>query len=323
MVAYIPPTRQLTPTLDIGPWLDGSGKADVARRFDRISREIGFFYLTGHGVSPEEMQTMLDFTARFFAIEDAAKLALRVGPTRRGYEPFGQQTLDAGSPPDIKESYLLGFGQPPDHPMVRRGLANYGPNQWPEEAQLPGFAAFSQSFMDRVYDLGRVLMAIFANVAGLPEDYFEPMLVDPMATLRLVHYPPQPGRVVDNQIGCGAHTDWGAVTLLLQDDAGGLEVQAANGEWLHAPPLPGAFVVNLGDMMPVWTNGAYHSNMHRVRNANPERHRYSAPLFIDPHYDALIECLPAFAAGEPPSRAPRTVGEHIDLMYAASYGLAT
>ncbi|MDR3436183.1 2OG-Fe(II) oxygenase family protein [Telmatospirillum sp.] len=321
MVDYHQPQRALTPILDIADWRTGADKAAVARDFDRICREIGFFYLTGHGISPATMQSMLEQSARFFALDESIKRSLHVDWRRRGYEPFGLQSLDATVPPDIKESLLIGLDQPDDHPYVRRRLANYGRNNWPSEEQLPGFRSFCEDYFSQVYGVGRTLMAIFATVAGLPEDHFEPILVDPMATLRLIHYPPQPGAVVDNQIGCGTHTDWGAVTLLLQDDTGGLEVEDSSGEWLYANPLPGAYVVNIGDMMPVWTNGAYHSNPHRVRNADPHRHRYSVPLFIDPDYDAKVSCLDAFLPLDgTPALPPRTVGEHIDLMYAISYG---
>jgi isopenicillin N synthase-like dioxygenase len=323
MADYQAPARALTPILDIADWRSGRDKATVARQFDRICRTIGFFYLTGHGIAPATMQGMLDQTARFFALDDAIKKTALVDWRRRGYEPFGLQSLDATAPPDIKESLLLGLNQADDHPYVKRRLANYGPNRWPTEQQLPGFRAFCEDYLTQVFDVGRILMSIFATVAGLPEDHFEPILVDPMATLRLIHYPPQPNAVVDNQIGCGMHTDWGAVTLLLQDETGGLEVQDASGEWLYANPLEGAYVVNIGDMMPVWTNGAYYSNPHRVRNAHPERHRYSVPLFIDPDYDAVVSCLDAFLPpGESPKMSPRTVGQHIDLMYAISYGQA-
>ncbi|GAB2181698.1 oxidoreductase [Denitratisoma sp. agr-D3] len=323
MVDYVAPRRALTPVLDIAPWRDGSDKAGVAQAFDRICREIGFFYLVGHGIPPARMAQMLHQAKRFFDLDEAVKRRYTIGDQRRGYEPFGLQSLDFDAPPDIKESLLVGIGQDESHPYVQRGLANYGPNKMPEEALLPGFADFCLAYLHDMLDLGKTLMAIFATVADLPEDYFDPMLVDPMVTLRLIHYPPQPGPVVDNQIGCGTHTDWGAVTLLLQDDAGGLEVQAASGEWLYAEPLPGAYVVNVGDMMPVWTNGAYHSNPHRVRNRNPKRDRYSVPFFIDPNYFARVSCLDAFRVpGQEPRLAPRTVGEHIDLMYATSYGKA-
>jgi len=321
MVDYFAPNRALSPVLDISGWRDGSNKAGVATDFDVICRRIGFFYLTGHGIAPSLMQGLLEATAAFFSLDETVKRQLLVNDQRRGYEPFGLQSLDFNGPPDIKESLLIGLDQGDDHPYVRRGLANYGPNRWPPQAVLPDFRAICETYFQQVLDLGRLMMSIFATVAGLPEEHFAPLLVDPMATLRLIHYPPQPAPVIDNQIGCGAHTDWGAVTLLLQDDAGGLEVQDASGEWLYADPLPGAFVVNVGDMMPVWTNGAYSSNPHRVRNRNHDRHRYSAPLFIDPDYFARVECLDAFRRpGEAPRLAPRTVGEHIDLMYATSYG---
>lgn len=323
MVDYAEPRRGLTPVLDIGPWLNGQDKGKVVREFDRICREIGFFYLVGHGIAPQRMADMLAQAARFFALPETEKRRYTVGDNRRGYEPFGLQTLDFDAPPDIKESLLIGGDQSPDHPYVQEGLANYGPNRWPDDRDIPGFQRACAAYYADMLALGRELMAIFATVAGLAEDYFDPMLAEPMATLRLIHYPPQPGAVRNNQIGCGAHTDWGAVTLLLQDDTGGLEVQDASGEWLYADPLPGAYVVNIGDMMPVWTNGAYFSNPHRVRNKHPERDRYSLPFFIDPDYHAQVACLDAFRQpGETPRLAPRSVGEHIDLMYATSYGKA-
>lgn len=324
MVTYVAPTRTLTPVLDIGPWLDGSDRAGVAREFDRICREIGFFYLVGHGMPIDEMQGILEQGRRLFALPDEKKRAMLVGHSRRGYEPMAHQSLDADSPPDLKESFLLGPGQPADHPYVRAGLANYGPNQWPDEIDLPGFRTFCEAYYRHAHALSSALMDIFATIAGLPEGHFEPVLRDPMATVRMIHYPPQPGVVVNNQIGCGAHTDWGAVTILMQDDTGGLEVQAASGEWLYAPPVAGAFIVNIGDMMPIWTDGAYHSNPHRVRNRSPERHRYSVAFFMDLDYHAYVERLDAFvpADGAPPKHAPRTAGEHLDLMYEISYGAA-
>jgi len=317
MVQYLAPRRALAPVLDIGPWLDGSDKAGVARALDRICREIGFFYLVGHGVPETLRQAVLAEAERFFAQPEADKQALAVNAARHGYEPIAAQTLDVDSPPDLKESLLLGAELPEDHAYVRAGLPNYGRNQWPEEAQLPGFRTVCEAYFDAVSRVSESLMAVFARAAGLPEDHFAPVLATPMATLRLLHYPPQPARAQDNQLGCGAHTDWGSFTVLLQDETGGLEVQAAGGEWLYAPPMPGAFVVNLGDMMPVWTNGAYHSNAHRVLNRSPGRHRYSVPFFQDLDYHTRIECLPAFLDRGPPPE-PRSAGRHFELMYERS-----
>lgn len=316
MVQYLSPTRSLQPVLDIAPWLDGSDKPGVAREFDRICREIGFFYLVGHGIGQAQLAGILGEAQRFFALPDATKAALAVNASGRGYEPLAAQALDLESPPDLKESWLGGADFAATHPYVLAGLPNYGANQWPEEGQLPGFRAACEAYRKQVQTLSETLMAIFACAAGLPEDHFAPLFTDPMATLRLLHYPPQAGKVVANQIGCGAHTDWGSFTILLQDETGGLEVESADGEWLLADPMPGAFVVNLGDMMPVWTNGAYHSNSHRVRNRSPERHRYSVPFFQDLNYYSRIEALPAFRTPGAEARfAPRSAGEHFEMMY--------
>jgi isopenicillin N synthase-like dioxygenase len=316
MVQYIAPQRSLTPVLDISPWRDGSDKVGVAHRFDRICREIGFFYLVGHGVPQVQMDRALQEARRFFDMPDAYKRSLGVNAARRGYEPLGAQALDVESPPDIKESLLMGAPMADDHPLVRARLPNYGGNVWPDELSLPGFRSGCEAYRRAVSDLSETLMAIFAVAAGMDERYFADLLIDPMASLRFLHYPPQPARARDNQIGCGAHTDWGTFTILLQDDTGGLEVQAASGEWLLAEPMHGAFVVNLGDMMPVWTNGAYHSNAHRVLNRSPDGHRYSVPFFQDLNYYARIECLPKFRPQDGcPVIPARTAGEHFELMY--------
>lgn len=321
MVMYTEPVRALRPTLDIGPWLDGSDKPGVARALDRICREIGFFYLVGHGLAHEEMESMLAQAQRFFAQGDAAKQRLAVNTARRGYESIGSQALDVDSPPDLKESFLLGHETPADHPFVQAGLPNYGANQWPPEAELPWFRTLCELYLQKVSSISETLMRIFAVATGEREDFFDEALIDPMATLRLLHYPPQ-AKVVNNQIGCGAHTDWGAFTILLQDATGGLEVQAASGEWLYADPVPGAFVVNLGDMMPVWTHGAYHSNGHRVRNRSPQKHRYSIPFFQDLNYHTRIACLKAFRKEDDEDLPTRTAGEHFELMYRLTHEAA-
>lgn len=317
MVQYQLPTRSLQPVLDIRHWLDGTDRAGTAREFDRICREIGFFYLTGHGVPEASMQGILDAAKRFFALPVADKTTLKVNAAKHGYEPLSAQALDLESPPDLKESFLMGHTLPENHPYLVEQIPNYGSNLWPQESLLPGFRRQCEAYFAQVSELSCTLMSILAMAAGLPEDHFSTMLRDPIATLRLLHYPPQPAQVLPNQIGCGAHTDWGSFTILLQDDTGGLEVETASGEWLLAEPLPGAFVINLGDMMPVWSNGAYHSNLHRVRNRSPQLHRYSVPFFQDLNHFSRIECLPAFRlAGETPRHAPRTAGEHIATMYA-------
>ena len=170
--------------------------------------------------------------------------------------------------------------------------------------------------------LARDLMSLLALSLELDAYYFVPLFATPSATLRLIKYPPHPGAARANQLGAGAHTDWGAITLLAQDDIGGLEVQNAAGQWISAPPIAGTFVINLGDMFPRWTNGLYHSNMHRVlNNKMAGRDRYSIPFFYSPDHLARIECLPTCTdEANPPKYQPCTSGEHMDEMFRRSYG---
>jgi isopenicillin N synthase-like dioxygenase len=158
----------------------------------------------------------------------------------------------------------------------------------------------------------------------LPEDYFLPYYDIPTTTLRLVRYPPHPTHADANQLGAGAHTDWGGITLLAQDNLGGLEVLTVEGEWTAAAPIEGTFVVNLGDLMQRWTNDLYRSNMHRVKNNNSLHHnRHSVPFFYSPRPTARIECLPTCTDAEHlPKYIPCTAGDHRAEMFRRSYGFA-
>lgn len=283
----------------------------------------GFFYVADHGVPEDLVAAQFAWAARFFALPEAEKAALdlRNSPARRGWEGIGAQTLDLSAQPDRKESFYCGPDYPDDHPYIRAGLTNYGGNQWPA---LPGFREQMTAYMAATTALAERLMRALALSLSLPPDYFDRTMADPMLTLRMIRYPPHPADAAADVFGAGAHTDWGAITILAQDDLGGLEVQAADGSWMPATPIPGTFVVNLGDMIPRWTNGLYRSNMHRVINANPSgRDRYSIPLFYSPNYHARIEAVPgSVPPGEAPRFAPCTAGEHLSEMYRKTYGLA-
>jgi isopenicillin N synthase-like dioxygenase len=155
----------------------------------------------------------------------------------------------------------------------------------------------------------------------LPENHFVPFYDMPGTTLRLLRYPPHPKAALANQLGAGAHTDWGGVTMLAQDDLGGLEVRNVENEWIQAVPVPGTFIINLGDLMQRWTNGLYRSNMHRVRNNSSTQDRYSIPFFYSPRPDSRIECLPTCTdETNPPQFAPCTAAEHTYEMFRRSYG---
>ena len=293
--------------------------ADLAKReavaweVHKAARETGFFYLTGHGIAPETMARQLDFARIFFEQPLETKLEVEIGKSTnlRGYDPMARQALDVDSPPDLKESLMLGRELGPDHPLVKRGVPFEGSNQWPPG--IPGFRSQMEAYTDGMANLGRKLASILALSLDLSEDYFDGGTAEPNCAVRLLHYPPHPANARFNQLGAGAHTDWGFITILLQDGQGGLEVQSPDGGWIRADPVPGTFVINLGDMVPRLTNGLYHSNFHRVLN-NKGADRYSVATFFNPPYDYVFECAPTCLRLGEAAPPPTSFGEHIQDM---------
>lgn len=323
MIIYTPPSD--APTLPVIDFTDSYSRdvekrRAVAREVHKAARHTGFFYATGHSIPQAMLDAQLEWTKRLFAIPPAAKEAIAIENSNcmRGFERMALQTLDEGSPPDLKESLMLGRDLGPDHPFVRRGVPNHGPNQWP--AGLPGFREQMQAYQAHVEALGKHLMRCLALSLELPEGQFDDGFDEVMCTVRLLHYPPQPPSAAANQLGAGAHTDWGSVTMLLQDENGGLEVRNAAGEWVRATPIRGTLVINLGDMVRRWSNDLYHSTLHRVRNESG-RERYSVAAFFNPNFFYRVECLPTCRPEQgDPLYEPCTVGEHIDEMFRLTYG---
>lgn len=279
--------------------------APLARRIDDALRGAGFFAITGHGVPAPVVAGAFDAGHRFFALPQADKARWHIDgwPVKRGFDPIGWQSLDPGQPPDVKESFYL-------------GVEAIGPNQWPDESLVPGFRAACDVYSAAMEALARRLMGLFEQALQRPAGHFDGFMRHPTCTTRLLHYPPQPAAAAPGQIGCGAHSDWGALTLLAQDDAGGLQVQRQDGSWADVPPVPGAFVVNIGDLMQRWTNDRWPSTMHRVINRISGRDRWSIAYFFDLDAESRIEPLASCVSAERPARyAPITAGEHLIEMY--------
>lgn len=315
----------MIPVIDLGDALAPGGlrSAEVAAQLREAATQSGFFYVTRHGIDPAMVERQFALAREVFELPARRKdaLSIRHSPIMRGFERIGEQTLDAAMKPDLKESFYCGMDWPADHPYVRAGYQTYGPSQWP--AELPHLKPACLAYIDALNALSLRIMQLMALSLKLPEHYFDEACQDPMVTLRMVRYPAHPADADERTFGAGAHTDWGAVTVLAQDDHGGLEVQMPDGSWVDAPPIAGSFVVNLGDMIPRWTNDLYHSNPHRVRNRfSGGQARYSIPFFYEPAYTARIVAVPGTVpAGEQPRHAPCTAGEHLVEMYNQTYGL--
>jgi isopenicillin N synthase-like dioxygenase len=311
------------PIIDLAPLLHGTQEeqALAIREIGAACREIGFFYVINHDVPEALVEKVFAEAARFFALPDAVKaeIAIEKSACHRGWFKLGGENLDPAKQKqagDLKEGIKIGRDLGPEHPLVLAGTPLHGPNQWPD---LPGWREVMQEYYDAMEALGRRLLQAFASALGLSAEYFNGWLDAPMTTLGPLHYPPQKGHITEAQLGAGAHTDYGCLTMLAQDDAGGLQVRGKDGTWIDAPPVPGSFVVNIGDMMERWTNGVFTSTLHRVINVSG-RERYSIPYFYDPDYSAPVECLETcLAPGEVPKYAPTTAGQHLLDMINASF----
>ncbi len=324
MIIYTPPSIPKTiPLIDLrgGPAGDAAAEAATAWEIHKTARETGFFYVKNHGIAQHLIDGAFAATRQFFdqPLERKMDMSMKQWPGMlRGYEPMLYQQLDEGSPQDLKEAFYSARHLEPDHPLVLEKLPNHGQNHWPDK--LPGFREAIEGYYEPALDLGRHLMRLLAVSLSLERTYFDEAFAEPCSTLRILHYPPHPQNAAPNQLGAGAHTDYGAITLLAQDDNGGLEVENAAGQWLRADPIPGTIVINLGDMVKRWTNDLYHSNMHRVLNNRTNSDRYSLPLFFNPAFKTRVECVPTCLPESGKAKyAPCTAGEHVAERIRQSY----
>lgn len=286
-------------------------RAATAAQLSRALETFGFCYVRHHGVPQPVLDALFAQSHAFFSLPAAAKEQVRPADRRNtlGYGGVGSQALDETRPADLKET----FQASPEAPWAR-------PNAWP--ADLPGFREAVLAFHTAASAACMRLMAALAHSLGLPEDHFAPYFDASDSTARLLHYPPLPATLAPGQIRAGAHTDFGGLNLLFNDGEGGLEIQLPDGTWLPAPALPGAGILNTGDLIERWSNGQFRSSPHRVVNpagASAARDRYSAVLFHSPNRDALIECLPPCQGPARPARFPPiTAGQHMQARIEAS-----
>ena len=281
------------PVLDMTPLLgtDPAARAAVAREINHACRDSGFFYVLGHGLAPDLLARLDAASRRFFALPEPIKNEIamaRGGRAWRGWFAVGDE-LTAGRP-DRKEGLYFGTELPADHPRVRAGLPLHGANLFP--SQVPELRPAVLAYMAALTPVAHALLSGVALALGLDSQYFTlNYTAEPTELFRVFHYPPASG----DDWGVGEHTDYGLLTLLAQDDAGGLQVKTPRG-WIDAPPLPGALVCNIGDMLDRLSGGYFKSTPHRVRNCGAGG-RLSFPFFFDPDFAAEISPLPRHIVG--------------------------
>jgi isopenicillin N synthase-like dioxygenase len=306
------------PLIDFGPFREGSeaGRREVPRAIREAAESIGFLYLVNHGISQAVTDAAFDAGRKFFALPLEAKQEIKIRE-QRGYQAF-RDVQRPGFLPNLNESFFMGLDLKPDDPDVMARVPLHGPNQWP--SAMPGFRAPMEAYFNAVFALGHDLLRACALALDLDESFFVPHYQKPIPFVRIMHYPAAPGPRPENQFGNPPHTDYGCLTLLAQDDIGGLAVKKRAGGWIDAPSIPGALIINIGDMLMRWTNDKWLSTLHRVIN-NPEKSRYSMPTFFDPSYRANVACIASCQGpGNPAKYPPITFGEYYRQGLDKTYG---
>ncbi|MEM6711143.1 MAG: 2-oxoglutarate and iron-dependent oxygenase domain-containing protein [Pseudomonadota bacterium] len=302
------------PVLDYATFA-GDTKQAFIEAWGAAARGPGFMVVTNHGIGASVIDAVFDRADAFFALslDEKRKVSIDLSPHNRGYAGTGSESLDEKSGQmDQKEAYNMGLDLAADDPRVLRGDPYRGPNMWPD---VPGFETALQTYFDAVTALGQNMHRAIALDLGLDEHFFTGHFDESMSTLRVLRYPPavnaSPG-----EIGAGAHTDYGSITLLMTDGTPGLQVKPRDSEhWIDVPHVDNAFVVNIGDLLMRWTNDTYVSNPHRVQR--PTKERRSIAYFMDPNPDSLVEKLPTIE-GEAHYR-PILAHEYLTYRLTATY----
>jgi isopenicillin N synthase-like dioxygenase len=314
------------PLVDISPWFSGDEKARdaVAAAVDKACVEWGFLILAGHNIDPGLIETMTTTSKTFFDLPLPEKLQVDASGSvgGRGYYRMEAKSLartlgDKDAPGDLRESFRIGA-----EPVVTdtrtispEAKGHFADNQWPQQPRelQPVWSEYYQA-CDR---LSTELMRICARALKMPDDYFDKMIDHSTSNIVAQNYPPLEKPPVPGQVRNGAHTDFGTLTLLLAEDRpGGLQLKGLDGDWHDIRPIPGTYIVNLGDMMAQWTNDRWRSTLHRVINppadSGAASRRLSVVFFHTPNFDATIACIPSCVSEAQPAKyEPIQAGEHI------------
>jgi len=317
---------QQLPVIDIAPWFgsDRHAIAALARDIDAACAEWGFLIVRSHGIDPALMQEVADVTREFFDLpldeklrSDSSGRAGGRGYSRLETKSHARTSGEAAAPGDLRETFIAGMEPVPGDAYRAAPMAygHFAPNLWPERPRRMREAW--EAYADACDGLCREILRLAACALELRATWFDDKIDRHISRFAAQHYPALDRPPAPGQLRSGAHTDFGTLTLLLAEDKpGGLQVMGKDGQWHDVKPVPGTFIVNLGDMMARWTNDRWRSAPHRVVNpphdAGASARRLSIVYFHTPNYDAVIECVPSCAdAAHPPKYPPILAGEHL------------
>jgi isopenicillin N synthase-like dioxygenase len=299
------------PTIDIGAVRDGDFDAlkAVGDEVRQAFTTSGFCYIRNHGVPEEVIREAASAALDFFHQPLEEKLKSAPKESVRGFNAIGRTTMYGAKNPDYKEYYQIGLELPRNDPAVLAGQPLRGPNQWPNG--MPRFEAALTRYFQEIGACGQSFLRAVAVSLGVAPSFFADKYDKPLQRTQCVYYPPHPAGGEDELFGVAPHTDYGCVTLLWQDDVGGLEVQDRSGAWVMAEPIAGTLVVNIGDLLARWSNDRYRSTPHRVTNRSG-RERLSIATFYDPDYLAPVDPSHlGLGEGEAVKYAPVGAGDYI------------
>ena len=301
------------PVIDIAALRDGADRAGVGAELAWAATEVGFLYVRNHGVDGALVERARHAALEFFRLPEAAKREAASNQFHHGYLRPGSTKMYDDAKLDLKESFNWGIeldgvsgGEhdpetPPANPLL-------GPNEWP--AAMPELKSSVYPYFEAASACAEDLLRGFALGAGLDAEHFIQFRDRPVSRGSLQYYPPQPEGAEEDQFGVAPHTDFGVLTVLRQDEIGGLEIQQRNGEWAAMPPIPGTLVVNIGDLLERWSNRRYRSTVHRVINSSG-RERLSLVLAYDPSFETLVDPRAFCAEGERPHDEPIACGDYL------------
>ena len=302
------------PVVDISSLRDGSAPQQVATALHEASQNLGFIYISHHGIPDAVIAEAREVALAFFRTDAVEKVGVSVSAKHRGWLGQGGAKMQDDARADLKESFIWGYqdaaGNTPEDHALR------GQNQWP--VQPAGMEAAAMAYFQYAHAVAHHLMRGFALGLEQAGNFFLRSCEQPLSRASFVYYPAQDEALGEEQFGVGPHTDFGVLTVLCQDEVGGLQVQTVDGDWIHAPPIAGTLLVNVGDLLHRWTDGAYKSTPHRVVNRSG-RERLSLVLAFDPDPETPVDACDIYGVDYVPQQPAISCGDYLVWRFGKAF----